>query len=331
MDKNKIAIIGTGAWGSALANVLLKNNHNIIMYGINQDEINDINNGYNRKYFGNKRFHNFKNLAATNNLDITLKNADYVILATPSSHIKTMLKEIQKVLNYRKINLINVAKGIDSETKNFFSELIYSKFRKNLKNMATLIGPSYAVEVFENELTMINVVGRDINFLAKLTKVFNNDSFKLVINKNEKGSELFAALKNVLAIGVGIISYSNKSKNTQSAMLTIGVKEIHKIYKSLFPELDDEIGFELAGIGDIFLTCSSNKSRNFSFGLDIADKGLKEVLNNQTKTVEGYTTAKILEKIIKEKDIYVPFMTNIINVLYHNKSPFKILDFLEEY
>ncbi|APJ38439.1 NAD(P)H-dependent glycerol-3-phosphate dehydrogenase [Mycoplasmopsis pullorum] len=327
----KITFIGTGAWASALATVVLRNNYQVSMYGINEKEIEDINQGYNRKYFGNKMFNNRQNLTATNSLEEALKDTDLIVLAVPSEFIKDTLKAISQVLKYKKVNLVNVAKGIENNSKKFFSEFIEWKFGKNLKNLATLIGPSFAQEVFEENLTMINVVGKNEEYLQLLLHVFNNPYFRLVINKNEKGSELFAALKNVLAIGIGIMTYKHPEKNPQSALLSVGVKEIYQIYKFLNPDSKDDIGFELAGIGDIFLTCSSTKSRNFSFGLHIAELGLKPALEQENKTIEGYNTAKILDKIIKENDLNVPFLKSIIDVLFYNKSPLMLLDFVNEY
>ncbi|EFF41330.1 NAD(P)H-dependent glycerol-3-phosphate dehydrogenase [Mycoplasmopsis alligatoris] len=331
MHKSKICFIGTGAWGSALASVVSKNEHSVSMYGINKDEINDINKGKNTKYFGNKNFNNPENIVASNNLKECLKDADVVVLAVPSPAIKQVIKEIQQELKTKKIDLINVVKGIDEDTELLFSELIQKKFKRNLSNFATLIGPSFATEVFEDVLTMINVVGSDINYLAKVTRIFNNDTFRLVINEDEKASEIFAALKNVLAIGLGMINYFSPNKNTHAAILSIGVKEIHSVYKALYPQSKDTIGYELAGIGDIFLTCSSPKSRNYSFGYSIAEHGIKKILEKEQKTIEGYYTAKILSKIIEKNDLNVPFLKSIIDVLFNKKNPFKVLDFVEEY
>ncbi|WP_041594138.1 NAD(P)H-dependent glycerol-3-phosphate dehydrogenase [Mycoplasma crocodyli] len=331
MHKSKICFIGTGAWASALATVVSKNNHQVSMYGINELEISDINKGKNTKYFGSKLFNNPENIKATNDLSEALKDADVVVLAVPSQSIRSILKKLQEELKTKKVDLINVVKGIDEDSELLFSELIIKKFRRNVKNFATLIGPSFAVEVFENLLTMINVIGIDVNYLAKVTRIFSNDTFRLVINEEEKGSELFAALKNVLAIGLGMINFFLPSKNTHAAVLSIGVKEIYQVYKKVYPNSKDSIGYELAGIGDIFLTCSSSKSRNYSFGYKISEYGLKAALEKESKTIEGYYTAKILSKIIEKHELITPFLKSIIDVLFNKKNPYKVLDFIEEY
>ncbi|WP_027120514.1 NAD(P)H-dependent glycerol-3-phosphate dehydrogenase [Mycoplasmopsis lipofaciens] len=328
----KITFIGTGAWASALATVLTKNENDVVMWGIDNNEINDINKGINSKYFNSLRFNKSHFLRATNNLSEALKEFDFLVLAVPSNHIVPVLKQISTKLDGRKINLINVAKGIDEKTNNFFSEVLTNEFQENIKNYCTLIGPSFAIEVFENKLTMINIVGPNKNFLKDVQKIFNNDTFRLVINKNERGSELFAALKNVLAIGIGMINYYHPYNNPQAALLSIGVKEIHTVYKTLYPHSSDNIGFELAGIGDIFLTCSSPKSRNFSFGRQVAEMGIKKTLKINKKTIEGYYAAENLNEIIKNNNkLHIPFLKSIIDVLFNNKNEKKLLDFIQTY
>ncbi|MCE6056051.1 NAD(P)-binding domain-containing protein [Mycoplasmopsis agalactiae] len=328
----KVTIIGTGAWASGLANVLSYNNHKITMWGIDNKEINDINNGINSKYFGDKKFNNPNNVHATDNLEEALNELDLMILAVPSGAIDSVLGQIRNILGTRKIKIVNVAKGIDSKTKKFFSDVLVEKFSDNIEHYCSILGPSFATEVFENALTMINIVGPNHCFLLEVSKTFNNKYFRLIINPNEKGSELFAALKNVLAIGIGAITHMFPYKNTESALLATGAKEIYQIYKALFNSADNNLPLELSAIGDIFLTCSSMKSRNFLFGTQIAQKGLKTVLEENTKTVEGYHNAKILEDILNDnKSISAPFLRSIIDVLYHNKDVKKLTDFIEEY
>ncbi|MGY5139229.1 NAD(P)H-dependent glycerol-3-phosphate dehydrogenase [Mycoplasmopsis gallinarum] len=330
--QKRITFIGTGAWASGLATVLTKNNHFVTMWGIDQKEIDDINNGLNTKYFGNSKFNNPNLLQATNDLKKALEGTDLIVLAVPSAAFDSVIPKILENSDSKKLNILNVAKGIDSKTKKFFSEVIKKEFGNRLENCATLIGPSFAVEVFQNVMTMANIVGINQIFLEWVAALFNNDKFKLVINTNEQGAELFAALKNVLAIGLGINQYSNPDlKNPQAALLSIGVKEINKIYKALFEKADDEIAFDLAGIGDIFLTCSSEKSRNFSFGLQVGEYGVQKALEMNTKTVEGYRTANIFKSILKDLKIHVPFFENIIDVLFNNKPQSELLDFINKY
>lgn len=323
----KISIIGTGAWATALGHNLAKNNHEIVMYGIDNTEISDINNGQNTRYFVNK--FRYKSIYATNNLSKTLNHSELIVLAIPSQQIANVLNLIKQTLGDKKIDIINVAKGLDGNTKQFYSSLIRENFAPNLSHLATIIGPSYAQEVFDEKLTIVNVVGNNYDFLKKIANIFNNNTFKLIPSTKETGLEMFSAMKNILAIGIGIMKkLFPEDINPISALFAIGFKEMFLIYKTLYPLESDAIGYELAAIGDSFLTCSSFKSRNTSFGYEIAKVGFTKALANNKKTVEGYVNAKFIGDIIKEYNIKAPYFVSVYNILYNQKDPKNFCDFI---
>ncbi|WP_036463740.1 NAD(P)H-dependent glycerol-3-phosphate dehydrogenase [Mycoplasmopsis sturni] len=329
--EKKITFIGTGAWASALANVLSHNNYSVVMFGIDQNEINDINSGYNRKYFGNRQFTITKNIRATNNLEEALKDTKIIVFAIPSIAIRSVIKEINKALNYKKVSVINVSKGFDDDSGEFLSNLIKRKMGNHIKEFATFTGPSYATEVFNESLTLINVFASSKKYSDELIEMFNNSYFKLVPLEDEQGGELFAALKNVLAIAAGIISFQFPGKNAESAFISLGIKEILKIHEQINRPKDLLIGYELVGIGDIFLTCSSTQSRNFSFGLAVAEYGLELAIQKENKTVEGLSTAKTLAKILEKNKIKdIPLFESVIQVLLGQKNPLELTDFLKK-
>ncbi|UUD36452.1 NAD(P)-binding domain-containing protein [Mycoplasmopsis citelli] len=330
MSKNKyFSFIGTGAWASALANVLAQNGHKVKMYGINEEEVAEINQGYNRKFFGSRLFAHPKFIQASTDLSFVLEGCETLVIAVPSFAFRSVLKQLSEALRFRRVNIINVSKGFDEQSGTFLSDLIKNKLRRNLKNFATFSGPSYAIEVFNEHLTLINIFASNKEFRDKLIAKFNNYYFNLVPCEDEYGGEIFAALKNVLAIGIGISSYTHPGKNSHSALISVGTKEILSIIKQLKPSSDLSVGFELVGTGDIFLTCSSTQSRNFTFGYSIAERGLRETLKNQKLTVEGYSSAKALSKLIATKNIKnIPLLENIIAVLNGSKEPLLLTDFI---
>ncbi|WP_324672843.1 NAD(P)H-dependent glycerol-3-phosphate dehydrogenase [Mycoplasma sp. 888] len=326
-EKIKFGVLGTGAFGSALANILIENNFPVMMYGINEQEISDINDGYNRKFFGEIPFKNSNLISATNDLGYFYENVNTVILAVPSVAVGAILKQSAEVLGNRKISIINLSKGLEPETKQFFSDYITAAFGKNLENLASIMGPSFAIEVFEKKLTMVNIVGTNSKFNQEVAQYFNNSHFYVKPYNDIKGAEVFAALKNVLAIGLGIASVLYPGQNSHAGLLTLGTYEIFKIYKTMFPNEKDTIGYNFAAMGDIFLTCSSPTSRNFSFGINVAKVGVKEASATQNVTTEGYDTAITLQKIIREYNIKdIPFLQGIIDVLFNDKDPKVILD-----
>lgn len=322
--KNEITILGTGAWGTALANVLLENNNIVKMWGIDSDEIHDLKNQLNKKYYGLKKLVKKPHLVTTN-LKEAISDSKIILLAIPSKFLIKTLEEVKKIIKNKKIILINVAKGIDPETKLFWSQIIKKTFNKNLNGLVSLLGPSFASEVFDKELTVINAVSSNLKALKIVTQLFCNKYFKLVPIQNEIGADIFAALKNVAAIGTGIIYQLHPSINTRSAILACAFKEIYQIYQRIVNEnKPSNIGYELCAIGDLTLTCTSEKSRNFSFGLEIGKNGFKKTIAKNNKTVEGYVAAKIINEILTDKKIKAPIITAIYNILYKNADHKKL-------
>ncbi|MFV8481606.1 NAD(P)H-dependent glycerol-3-phosphate dehydrogenase [Mycoplasma sp. SK341A] len=329
-NKLKFGVLGTGAFGSALANILVENGNKVVMYGISEAEIADINNGLNSKYFGEIKFSNPELISATDNLDFFLDQIDTAILAVPSVAVGSLLTKVSTILGNRKINLINLSKGLEPNTKQFFSQYIKENYGGNIANFSSIMGPSFAAEVFAGKLTMVNIVGVNLEFNTKIAQYFNNSHFYVKPFSEIKGAELFSALKNVLAIGLGITSVLYPGQNSHAGLLTMGTGEIFNVYKAMYPHGENTIGYNFSSFGDIFLTCSSPSSRNFSFGAKIAEVGVNKALAEQQLTIEGYDTAKTLQKLIAEYQIAnIPFLQNIISILFEGKSEQDILDFFK--
>jgi glycerol-3-phosphate dehydrogenase (NAD(P)+) len=186
------------------------------------------------------------------------------------------------------------------------------------KGLVTLIGPSFAVEVFNNQPTMINSISSSIPLARMVSLLFNNSHFKCVEIRDEVGAEIIGALKNVMAIGMGIAYQLHTSINTRAAMLAQSTKEISKLVKLYGGRLETIVRF--CGIGDIYLTCTDEKSRNFSFGKLVAQIGIDKALKQNTKTVEGYYATQVIAKVIKTKKINSPVLNEVYEVLFNHKN-----------
>lgn len=330
MLNKKIAVLGTGAWGTALANVLLDNKNAVTMWGIDQKEIADLKKQMNNRYFGEKKLAG-KPVLITDQLKTALVDAQYVLLAIPSKFLEAILEQLKVILKNRKVVIINVAKGISLTTKKFWSQVIKENFANNLVALVSLLGPSFASEVFDKELTVINAVGSNEKIVDDVVKLFTTKYFKLIPNTDEIGADLFAALKNVAAIGTGIVYQLHQSMNTRSAIVACVFKEIAEIYQKLTNHQSlPLIGFELCGIGDLVLTCTSEKSRNFRFGNQVAMFGVDKALNINDTTVEGYLSAQVIHDILKSKQISAPIIQWVYDVLYKNKDPQAFADIIGE-
>ena len=318
--KSKIAILGTGAWGTALATVLLDAGNSVAMWGINDQEITDLKSQKNTKFFGNKKFKGKLSLVTKDINKIADFKPQFVIIAVPSVHIENVLLKVADVIKSKPI-YINVAKGFDPKSLKTWSPTINRIIKNKSKGLVALIGPSFAVEVYDKNKTIVNVVSENIKIAMQVKKIFDTNYFKCVAINDMNGAETISALKNVMAIATGILYSQHTSINTRSAIIAQIAKEISYILKIMGGK--QETLYQFCGIGDIYLTCTSEKSRNFSFGLAIGRLGsgqIKEII--KTKTVEGYWATKIAYKIIKRYKINAPIITYLYQILY-NKADSK--------
>lgn len=318
MIRNRICILGTGAWATALGMILSKNNNTIFMWGINPKEINDINSGYNKTYFKEKKF--VSSLSATDDMRIAIGNSKYIILAVPSFAIIDVINKLkQNVSPKNNLVLINVIKGLDETTSKPISHTIRKMLKGYKIKVVTICGPSYAYEVYYERPTIVNASSNSFKLTKSVSELFNSPIFKVIPTRDEKGLQIYAAIKNLLAIGIGVAHAHYESTNTVSAMLTIGINEMAIIGKKMGAKKRTILNF--CGIGDVILTCSSTQSRNFSFGKTIFEKGVIEAIKENKSTVEGYQVYKTIKKIIKENGLKCPLFSMIILMLEAKIQP----------
>ena len=314
----KIVILGTGSFGTALSNLLCINGHNSILWGINQQEIDDINNNkLNSKYFDNIKLHN--KVIASNDLNI-LKDTDIILFAIPSIVIEDICQKIIPYINKEYI-AINVAKGFHPISHKRLSEVIYDNLKDHkLKDVVSLIGPSHAEELINNKLTCVNAVCYNKDSAKLVQQVFSNDFFRVYYNTDVIGCEIGVALKNIMAISSGIIDGLKQGENARAALISRGLKEI--VNYGLYFGAKKETYLGLCGLGDLIVTCTSSLSRNYNAGYQIGLANCaSEYLKNNTKTVEGVICTKIVHEVSKEYNINMPICNQVYEVLYNNKKP----------
>ena len=316
-----ILIIGSGAFGTALSQPLIDNNNNVYFYSKNQEVSEQIMNGK-HPLFPNikikppkKCFNNYDD-AFNNNIDI-------VLLCAPSKSLISIYEDIKKYLN-ENIIIINTAKGLNPTSQNgVWSELFGID---ETKKYALIVGPSFAEDVINKHKTIINVVSSSFDVAKYVMSIFNNNYFKLVYFDDENVASLCSSLKNALAIGLGLVSFLDNSMNTHSAFLTIGLSEIQKLISTLTGNNKTQI-LDFFGVGDIFLTCSSDMSRNYRFGYQLGQFGLKQTIEQLNKqTVEGYRTIEYINKCIETHKINLPLFSSLYEICYKEKDPKIFLD-----
>lgn len=314
----KTVVIGSGSWGTALAQVLADNHEDVIVYGVMEDEVNDINNNHkNSKFFPEVELN--PDLKATQDLDV-LKDADVVVLAVPTTAIESVSRQAAEKLEKKAI-IVNLAKGFNPGTNERMSEVIRRVFpEEKISSVVSLIGPSHAEEVVERQLTSIDAVSLNEEDAKTIQDHFSNEYLRIYTGEDEVGSELGAAVKNVMAIASGIISGLGYKDNTRAALMTRGLQEMIRFGMHFGANPQTFIG--LTGIGDLIVTCSSQNSRNFQAGYQIGkENDVTHFLQTNTKTTEGVKAAKIVHDLAVQEQVDMPICTEVYQILYEGKSP----------
>ncbi|MEG0368254.1 MAG: NAD(P)H-dependent glycerol-3-phosphate dehydrogenase [Coprobacillus sp.] len=318
---SKIAILGTGSWATALARVLNDNQHCVMMYGIDQSEIDDINIRHcNYKYFNNVELE--ESIAATNSLAECVQDAQYILITIPTQFVRTTLEKIKPLLQ-KKITVINAAKGFDMNTNMRISDTIRGVFNDDEINpVVSLIGPSHAEEVVLRILTAVCSVSLEERTAKDVQHLFANQYFRVYSATDEIGAEYGAAYKNVIAVASGIIAGLGYGDNTRAALITRGLHEM-ALY-GVAKGGQWETSFGLTGIGDLVVTCSSVHSRNFQAGYEIGKcNRARDFMQHNTKTCEGVRTCKVIHDDVlnHHQNIETPIVDAVYSVLYENASP----------
>lgn len=314
----KVAILGTGSWGTALAQVLSDNQHEVLMWGIDLDEVVDIHRYHqNAKYFPDIYIN--EDIQATTDLDM-IKECEVVLIATPSFTLEEVCQKINSVME-QKVIIINVAKGFHPETHKRLSVVIKETVRPEiLTDVVSLIGPSHAEEVINRLQTVVSAVCENEESAKVVQYLFSNEYFRVYRTDDVIGAEIGVALKNIIAIASGVLSGIGLGDNARAALITRGLAEI-KRYGIAFGG-HEETFLGLTGVGDLIVTCTSEHSRNFQAGYTIGKHNSARIFwQNNTKTVEGVRAAEIVYLEAQKLGISMPITEQVYRILYQDLIP----------
>ncbi|WP_373035992.1 NAD(P)H-dependent glycerol-3-phosphate dehydrogenase [Sulfurimonas sp.] len=293
---SKIGVIGAGKWGSALAFALGQNNEVYITSRTPRDIENFV------------------------SLDEILK-LEYLVIAIPAQQVSSWLKE-NFVFNNQKV--LVAAKGIEASTGKFLND-IYKDYVPDA-NIAFLSGPSFATEVRKSLPTALVINSHNEELSAKFATFFPS-FIKTYTSTDVMGAEVAGAYKNVIAIAAGICEGLKLGKNAAASLISRGLVEMQRFGYVYGAKEESFVG--LSGAGDLFLTASSTMSRNFRVGLGIAaGKGQEEILKELGEVAEGIGTTYALNKIAKNKDLYLPIAREVYEMLEGKDPHVSLKDFL---
>ena len=312
-EKKKIGILGSGAWGTALACSLNKK-ENITIWSYEKKTAYEINKKkVNKTYLNNIKIPN--NIIATNNLkDLAL--CKFIFICVPSQFIK---KLILKFKNFYKKETIFVicSKGIEHNSQLLISEIIKKYLPKS--KIAVLSGPSFAIEVAKKKPTAVTIASKNQNDAKKLAFLLNSRNFRCYYTNDIIGVQLGGIIKNILAIASGIIESQKLGFNAKAALMTRGLAEMKRIGVSYGAK--ESTFYGLSGLGDLILTCNSKLSRNFVTGLLIGKgKKIRNITRSKKTISEGVINSKTIFKLSRKRGIDMPVCNSVYKILYENKK-----------
>ena len=313
-----LSIIGSGAWGSALAIALSDNFDTIFLHTHTQQEVESI-----------QPQHHALPTPYQDNINIVfglddLQHCDDILIATPSYAFSEVLENIKPLLK-DKHRLAWVTKGFDTKENCFLHE----SFERLLPNFhpCVISGPSFAFEVADNKPTALVVASQDKDSRNHFAKLIQTKSLRAYTNSDIIGVEIGGSVKNILAIAAGIASGLGFGTNTQAALITRGLAEMSRFGQVLGACQSTFVG--LSGLGDLVLTCSDDLSRNRRFGKELAkNHSVKNALINVGATVEGLNTLDLILSIASQKQVEMPICEQVYYVTQGKITPTEAVNHL---
>lgn len=311
----KTAVLGSGSWGCALANILAENKNDVCLWSYFKEESEELSkNRENKKNLPGLILP--ENVSYTSDLKTAVEGKDVIVLVTPSSVIGNTAKAMAPFVGEDAI-IVCASKGFDSETQETLTETIQRYIPK--AHVAALSGPSHAEEVAKKMPTTLVSASCSLEVAKKVQKLFSTKYLRVYTSADVMGVEIGGALKNIIALCAGISDGLGFGDNAKAAIITRGMNEIARLGTKMGADLSTFSG--LTGMGDLIVTCTSMHSRNRRAGILLgqgksADEAMKEV----NMVVEGVYATKEAYKLSKRLNVEMPITEEAYKVLFLGKS-----------
>ena len=319
---SRVAIIGAGAWGTALAISLGRQGTNAVRLWANEPEVVEsvAKSRMNQRFLPG--FNVPLSVEATNDLSAALDRAEIVVSVMPSQYCRALFERIAPLLRPETL-VVSCTKGLENGTLLRMSELIAGVLRtqKFTPRVGALSGPSFAKEVARGDPTAVTIASDDSELTRAVQHAFNSSRFRVYTNDDVIGVELGGALKNIIAIAAGICDGLDLGHNSVAALITRGLAEIARLVVACGGRLDTMAG--LAGLGDLVLTCTGDLSRNRSVGVELGKgRKLPDIIAAMHGAVaEGVFTTKAAVGLARKKNVEMPITEQMFAILEQGKAP----------
>jgi glycerol-3-phosphate dehydrogenase (NAD(P)+) len=307
----RCAVVGAGAWGTALADMLAGHGHTVQLWGLEPDVVRDVNERRENSVFL-PGVSLARSLVATTDHQEALTDAELVVYVAPSQHLREVARQGRPYLRPRAVIAV-ASKGIEQTSLALMSELVEEEAPG--RPVVALSGPSFAAEVAARQPTAIVAASASLDAARVVQDAMSNSRFRVYTHDDIVGVELGGALKNVMAVATGIVEGAGLGNNSRAALITRGLAEMTRLGVALGARASTFAG--LAGIGDLVLTCTGALSRNRAVGIEIGSgKSLDEALAGKPTVAEGVTTTKSAVALALREGVEMPIATMVHRILF---------------
>ncbi len=317
----KVAVIGSGSWGTAIAMVLSGKGVPTVLWGHNEEHQAALaKDRENQKYLPGFPFS--PALEITSDLSEAVTNSEVICMVVPSHGYRAVFEQLQPYLQDG-VRIVSAVKGIENNSLMTMTQVMEDVLDTNPKKesivLSVLSGPSFAKEVAQGLPTAVTIGCSDIEDALKLQNIFGTKLFRVYAARDLIGLEISAALKNIVAIAAGISDGLGYGLNSRAALITRGLAEITRMGVAMGADPATFSG--LSGLGDLVLTCTGDLSRNRSVGLKLGEgKKLPQILEEMQMVAEGVKTTKSVHDLMQRMGVDMPILEQVYQILYKNKD-----------
>ncbi|SKA05104.1 glycerol 3-phosphate dehydrogenase (NAD(P)+) [Pilibacter termitis] len=318
MEKQKVAILGPGSWGTALAQALNDNGHEVRIWGNIPEQINEINEQHTNKHYLPELVLD-ENIRAFHDLSEAVEGVDAVLFVVPTKVMRIVAKQYAEIAKGVPM-IIHASKGLEQGTHERISTILSEEIPQQVrKDIVVLSGPSHAEEVAVRDITTISAACENEQSARYVQHLFTNEYFRIYTNQDVVGVETAGALKNIIAVGAGALHGLGYGDNAKAAIITRGLAEITRLGVAMGANPLTYMG--LSGVGDLIVTGTSIHSRNWRAG-DALGRGekLEDIERNMGMVIEGVSTTKAAYELSRDLNVEMPITETIYDVIYNGKE-----------
>jgi len=310
-----VSVIGAGSWGTALAILAARAGHDVKLWSRNASVVTSIERDRtNSIYLAGIEVP--ESVTVSRDLSFIIRNAELIIMASPSHAVRSLVESIRNEIGEQSV-FVNTAKGIEVDTGKRISQIVEETCPSGLPYVC-LSGPSFAKEVILDHPTAIVAASLNSNAAKLVQAALSYKNLRVYTNSDVIGTELGGSVKNIMAIGAGMVSGLGLGANSLAALITRGLAEITRFAISQGGQLETMMG--LAGLGDLVLTCTGSLSRNRFVGEQLAlGRGVTEITTEMNEVAEGIKTTRAVKTLADRAAVEMPIVNEVNDVLYHGK------------